>query len=70
MRKVKENDDIAKMYALQYAESNKPEDRQTFKEYAEIAKTYRSIHSLVCQGLHAVEREMQIKAAAKAEVKS
>lgn len=59
LKRAKENSDYANMYAVSYAKSDDISDKALYLQYAKIEETYRQMHTLVCQGLHAVEREMR-----------
>lgn len=53
----KENDRIATVYAIQYAQSDDKDHKVTFEKYSSIANTYNDIHRLVCQGLHEMRKK-------------
>ena len=52
---AKKLDDMAKMYAVQYAESDDKASKAAFEKYAMAAGELRKLHGPLCQVLHALE---------------
>ncbi len=58
LKEAKQAKATAELYAIMYANDNKPEDRMTFQKYNMLESKLRELHSITCQYLHAVECEM------------
>lgn len=59
MSLVREQAEASVMHAVRYAHSDDASAKAAFVNSNSLEKTLRGLHSVVCQGLHAVEAEMQ-----------
>jgi hypothetical protein len=59
MAKAKEYEGLASMSAVDYARTDNADAKACFQKYTALENCCRTIHTLVCQGLHAVEQEME-----------
>lgn len=61
LAKMKQYDEYAKLYAVQYAQSDDKAHQATFSKYNELSETFSKLHGEACQFMHAIEAEMQEK---------
>lgn len=58
---AKRLNDAATMYAIQYAESDDPKNKEAFERYKFAAEEVRKLHQPACKSLHALEAMIPAK---------
>lgn len=53
--------DMAKMYAVQYAESDDPADKANYTRYRFAADEVQKLHAPTCNVLHALEAMIELE---------
>lgn len=68
LAEAKQNDDMANLYAVRYAQTDDQKDKSSFQKYAEKAGLIRKMYTDFCAVMHGIEAEMTKRLTKKEEL--